>query len=69
MFGMGSSNVSRCGALGDWLPSMQWKRLGKRTRERCVKRNASESASLRPNKESCLRAQGMDRRCVWTLKW
>jgi hypothetical protein len=55
MFGMGLNNVPRCGALGDWLPSIQWKRLGKRTRERCVKRNASETPSLRPSKESCLR--------------
>jgi hypothetical protein len=68
MFGMGSSNVSRCGALGDELPSMQWKRLGKRTRERCVKGNVSETALLRPNKESCFRTQEKDRRCVWTLK-
>lgn len=37
MFGMGLSNVPRYGALGDWLPSIQWKRLSKRTRERCVK--------------------------------
>lgn len=37
MFGMGLSNVPRYGVLGDGLPSIQWKRLSKRTRERCVK--------------------------------
>ena len=50
MFGMGLSNVPRCGPLGDWLLSMQWKRFVTGPGALCKQeRIRDKTASLRPN--------------------